>query len=105
MAQGWLPTSKFIPFKDVKSVDIVKIRNVFDPDSENTAIVLSPKQGRTRVIGTKLDNDQIIKVGLAMKGSVAISNTLQRILGDEGTVSDVVDTAKEIWKSFKSKEE
>lgn len=104
LAQGWLPVGKSLKFDQVKSVDIVQIKNVFNPDSENMAIYLMPTEGKAVVMGSKLDKDQIMKVGLALKGSVAISNTLQRLIGAEGQVKDVVDSAKQMWNQFKSKE-
>lgn len=104
IAQGWLPVTKLIAFDQVKSIDIIKIKNVFNPESENMAIYLLPTIGKARVMGSKLDSDQIMKVGFALKGSVAISNTLQRFLGDDGQVKDVVNSAKQMWNSFRSKE-
>ncbi|MCE7735315.1 MAG: hypothetical protein GPJ54_10590 [Candidatus Heimdallarchaeota archaeon] len=104
VAQGWLPVSRLLAFDQVKSIDVIKIKNLFNPESENMAIYMLPVSGKAKVIGSKLDNDQIMKVGFALKGSVAISNTLQRFLGEDSQVKDAIDTAKQMWNSFKSKE-
>lgn len=103
--QGWLPVENEMKFDEIKTTDVVKIKNIFNPNSENMAIYLIPITGKPKIIGTKLNQKQITKIGLAMKGSVVLSNALQRLIGDDSTVSDVVDTAKELWKSFKSKGE
>ncbi|OLS29270.1 MAG: hypothetical protein HeimC2_01170 [Candidatus Heimdallarchaeota archaeon LC_2] len=103
--QGWLSTNNMIRFEDVKTTDIIKIKNIFNPDHENLAIYLIPVKGRPIVLGTKLSQDQIMKVALALKGSVVISNALQRFIGDETQVKDILDKAKGIWKSIKNTED
>jgi hypothetical protein len=104
LGHGWLPISKMLMFEDVKNVDVIQTKNVFNSDSQNLAIYLIPNIGKPIIMGSKLNPDQIAKVGFALKGSVAISNTLQRFIGEEGQVKDILDSAKEIWQSFRSKE-
>ena len=105
ISQGWLPTNNKIKFEEIKTTDIVKIKNLFRPNQENLAIYLIPEEGRPIVVGTKLSEKQIMKVGLALKGSVVVSNALQRFIGDETQVKDILDTAKGYWNNLRNKED
>lgn len=105
LSVGWLPINDSIKFEEIKTTDIVQIKNIFHPNSENLAIYLIPVVGKPIILGTKLSEKQITKIGFALKGSVVISNALQRFIGEETQVKDILDTAKGIWKNITNKEE
>ena len=58
LSQGWLPVTKSIAFDQVKSIDIIQIKNVFNSNSENMAIYLQPVKGKAIVMGSKLNKDR-----------------------------------------------
>ncbi len=105
LSVGWLPINDSIKFEDIKKSDMIKIKNIFNPTRESLAIYLIPVEGKPIILGTKLNEKQIMKIGIALKGSVVISNALQRFIGDETQVKDILDTAKGIWKNITNKEE
>ena len=100
---GWLPANRSYNFDQIRSVDMVSAKKLFNPDAETFGILLHFHQGRSQLIGTRLEQKQLMEIAFAMKGSVMLTGSLKRILGDDVTLKDVVDTAKGIWNSFTKK--
>jgi preprotein translocase subunit Sss1 len=98
---GWLPQQQILSFDMIRSIDLVTTKNIFTPNQEKLAILVNLQKGRSKLIGTRLNQKQLTEIAVAMKGSVMLSGTLKRILGEDVTLKDVVDTAKDIWKSIR----
>ena len=100
---GWLPSNRTYSFGQIRSVDMVSAKKLFNPNEETYGILLHFNKGRSQLIGTRLDQKKLMEIAFAMKGSVMLTGSLKRILGEDVTLKDVVDTAKGIWNSFTRK--
>jgi hypothetical protein len=99
---GWLPINQQIPFDEIRIADMVEVSSTFSPKKKRLAILLWPKNKKQIIIGSQLSKDQLVKISLALKGTVVLSKSLEKILGlDLGAkFSDVVDGARNIWEKY-----
>lgn len=100
---GWLPINKHVKFEDIKSADAVEVNSMFSPNKKHMAILLWPKIGKQIIIGSQLSNNQLIKIGLALRGTIVLSHSLEKILGSEKvgkTIKDVFDGAKKFYDKY-----
>jgi len=107
---GWLPVSGDLSFGDIQKADIMQIKPFHNPNVETMAIqiITSMEAGQRRyIIGNNLRKEQLIKVGLALQGTVTVSNALKRLLGNSDELGeqlkDLVDIGKSFINSFRNK--
>ena len=101
---GWLTNQQFFTFEDVFSISIVEQRNLWS-DTTKKGVLLIPKVGKPIIIGDRYSENQIIKIGFAMQGSVKLAGPLKRLLGNPeigDTLKTVISTAKGIWDAYKN---
>lgn len=104
---GWLAQKNFIPFEKIYQADLVQVSPFYNANQTNLAILLQTADEGNIIIGNNLDPEQLLKVGIALRGTVTLSNQLQRFLGIENvgeTFKGFVDTAKNIWNQFKEEQ-
>ena len=102
---GWLPKNRIYKFDEIAQVDIIEIVPFQNPDHAIMALQLKLTNYKREIVGNNLSQEQIVRVGLALKGTVALSNSLQRILGKDDVgeqLKDIVDIGKSLWNSLKS---
>ncbi len=100
---GWMPITRQMKFEEIKSADIVELQSFFHPDKKKTALLLWPRIGKQVIIGSHLSKSQIVKVGLALRGTVMLSNSLEKLIGlekVESTIRGVFEGAKKIYDKY-----
>lgn len=104
---GWLPESGKYLFADIEKADLVQLTNYQNQGKKKMALQLRLLTGREIIIGNNLSDDQIIKIGLALKGTVTLSNALKSFLGSTNEqlgdqIQDIVSKGKAIWNTLTS---
>jgi hypothetical protein len=103
IGNGWLPQSNKLNFDELKSVDVVELSPLWNPNKKSTALLLWPKNQKQMIIGSQLTKSQQIKIGIALQGSVVLSKSLEKLMGMENigpTIKDVFEGAKTIWDNY-----
>ncbi len=102
---GWIPRVNMIKFSEISKVDMIQISSYLQPEKKSNALLLQLKTGKDLIIGTHLNEEQLMGVLLSLKGSVVFSNAIKRLFGDEvnvdDTIKNLVKNAKDLWNRYK----
>jgi hypothetical protein len=105
---GWLPKTKEFSFDEIGKIDIIEIEPFYDPNNTRLSLALYTKNNKAYYFGNNLQEEQIIKIGLTLKGTVTLSRTLSSFLGtttDEvgDQIKDIINVGKSLWNAFQKR--